>query len=193
VKKFEDHGALNHIFDSNVPSLVYSGALGEKQNAPGIVELFRIVLNKIPDAKAYIFSQGPIFDELKIEFESDRFFFLPLVDESNLAELLIKSTVQLIPQISGSSNGSLPSKLPNIIAASTPIFCITDKGSELVDIVGEYPCGEVSTSWDFEYNSGLICDMMRRYFIRRPDTSVELLNKFTREGLVSDILARSGL
>ena len=46
------------------------------------------------------------------------------------------------------SKGSLPSKLPNILASGTKILVITDENSELEKIFIDNNLNEVITSWD---------------------------------------------
>lgn len=146
-KSDESQSALNQQFSSELPALVYSGALGEKQNPAQLTELFIAVLDRFPHLSAKIFSQGPIFETLKKQYSHPRLEFWPLVSEADLPELLHRSYIQVIPQAEGSSEGSLPSKLPNIIAAHTKLLCITDPGSELSELVARYSLGAVSSTW----------------------------------------------
>ena len=179
---------LDSFFEPHLRSLVYSGALGEKQAPVKMLNLMISILDSHPNWQARVFSQGPIFDQLRQRFTHSRLEFHPLVDASLLPSLLRRSDVQLIPQDSGTSDGSLPSKLPNIIAARTSILCITDSASELEEVVSKYEAGEVSNTWD----TRACLDAFDR-LLRRPKASVahsqELLSKFSLEGLLDKLLS----
>lgn len=147
----QDASAVDHLFDPGRKAIVYSGALGEKQAPDKLVTLIIAILNQHPDWQARIFSQGPIFDRLKAIYAHERLAFLPLVPPEHLPALLRRSDVQVIPQESGTSEGSLPSKLPNLIASGTRILCITDAGSELTHVLAAYDAARVATSWDVQH------------------------------------------
>lgn len=190
ISDFTDRGRLDEEFGSTCKSIVYSGALGEKQNGSGLIELFSEVLSRDSNIKGFVFSQGPEFEHLCEQFQSDRLSFHSLVPEECLGELLTKSTVQVVPQIAGSSNGSLPSKLPNLLASGCSIFCITDPESELIDIVDGYSKGAVSTTWDVNVNAELLLRLLGSNS-RLVESDADLLSKFRKESLVSNILEGS--
>ncbi|KAF3982982.1 MAG: glycosyltransferase family 4 protein [Methylococcales symbiont of Hymedesmia sp. n. MRB-2018] len=191
IDAFVDRAKLSALIKDDEKSLVYSGALGEKQNGRGLVALFEAVLARDKSVVAHLFSTGAIFSLLKEEFEFERLVFHDLVDEGDLPELLLRSRVQVIPQAEGSSNGSLPSKLPNLLASGTGIFCITDQGSELIDILEQYALGEVVTSWDVIRNSKILVDMLNKN--TEKEVNKILLSKFTKETLVAKILAEGAV
>jgi len=191
INEFIDRANLSTLIKDGEKSLVYSGALGEKQNGHGLVELFEAVLAQDDSVVAHIFSMGPIYNLLKGKFESERLVFHDLVDEGDLPELLLRSMVQVVPQVEGSSDGSLPSKLPNLLASGTGVFCITDQGSELIDILEQYAHGETATSWDVVTNSKTLVDMLNRNTGK--DVNRVLLSKFTKESLVAKVLEEEGV
>lgn len=139
--------AISSLFEPGRKAIVYSGALGEKQAPAQLVELIVDILSHYPDWQGRIFSQGPIFDRLRAEVSHPRLKFFPLVDVPLLPALLARSDVQIVPQAPGTSAGSLPSKLPNIIASGSRLLCITDSGSELAKLLAEYRGASVSTTW----------------------------------------------
>lgn len=135
-------------------TLIYAGALGEKQAPDQLVELMDAFARKWPDFQVHIFSNGPHFDRLKgagartgspVRFNS-------LVAGDELTGLLSRSTIQIIPQKSGLSDGAFPSKLPNLFESNTAIFAITDEGSELSMMLRAYRKGAVSDTWDLDAN-----------------------------------------
>lgn len=131
--------------------IVYSGALGEKQNPEFLIEIYKSILEIDGSVVCHVFSSGPQFYKLKEsfgEFNVSRLRFHDLVPNNNLAELYKRSTVQIIPQVEGSGSGAFPSKLVNILALNTPVFAICDSRSELASILLKYRCGDFSDSHD---------------------------------------------
>lgn len=177
---------LNHLFDSNKKSVVYSGALGEKQHPENLVDLLLAIANKYSHVQVFVFSAGPHFETLKKKFKNTPIVFHELVNEVHLPELLRRSDVQIIPQSPKTSDGSLPSKLPNLIAANVKVFCITDKGSELGDIVSAYSNGAVSNCWDIDECTDEIIGLLNRE-TSYLQSNATLLSKFTLGSLINQI------
>ncbi len=173
IEQFFDEGNLAQIIPNDQKSLVYSGALGEKQAPEELARMMEAVIAKDNSVRAYIFSQGPEFENLKKQF--NRIEFHPLVDERDLPELLLRSTIQVLPQAEGTSDGSLPSKLPNLLASGCKIFCITDQGSELVRLLNDYSKAIVNHKWDIDSLA---------------NECLQLLNLNTNEGADSKLLSK---
>ena len=168
-------------------SLVYSGALGEKQAPSELVALMKKVAEIDSNCKPYIFSAGPVFESLRNDDGNSLIEFRALVPEDDLPELLAKSSIQVLPQAKGTSSGSLPSKLPNLIAAKTKLFVVTDEGAELAGIVEGVPGVSVGTSWD-DIES-LARDILALYEL--PDEYREaskVAEKFRIDNLVEKVL-----
>ena len=85
----------------------------------------------------------------KININS-KIHFHGLVEKEHLEELYHKSDVQIIPQKEGTSKGSLPSKLPNLLASDTKIFLITDDNSELEIFFKNNNLDFVVTNWNIK-------------------------------------------
>jgi glycosyltransferase involved in cell wall biosynthesis len=183
IDKFINNKKLTDIIPDGQKTIVYSGALGEKQAPKKLASFMSAFVKKNPNYKAYIFSQGHEFETLKGQFNDIQFF--SLVSEFDLAELLLRSTVQVLPQESGTSGGSLPSKLPNLLASQCRILCITDPGSELVRILDSYSLSTVSHVWDIDT---LIIKTEKLLKSIKSDSDVDLLTKFTKESLVNSII-----
>ena len=160
IKQFVKKGALAHLFCSNSFNIVYSGALGDKQAPQGLFEMAEAIIERSPKSKFIFFSRGPAFNKLKQKNNHDNIIFNDLVDENDLGELLLHSDIQLIPQAEGTSKGSLPSKLPNILASGTKIFSITDKGSELQMLLSQQKGCYISNSWDPEHNADKLLSIL---------------------------------
>jgi colanic acid biosynthesis glycosyl transferase WcaI len=142
-------------------TLVYSGALGEKQAPVQLLELMHAFALQRPDFGVFVFSGGPLFEQLRQLYSKmgSRIEFHGLVPDTELEGLLRKSTIQLIPQLHGVTHGAFPSKLPNLIAAGTAFLAITDAGSEVDDIAQRYSRGASVNSWSAEATSKALHDL----------------------------------
>ena len=192
VSEFTVEGALDDIFSSSDATIVYSGALGEKQNAEMLLELAESIVKKMENVRFLFFSRGPVFEKLRrLSFES-RVEFYDLVPESNVGELLLRSTVQVIPQAPGTSKGSLPSKLPNILASGCQALVITDSESELSEILQPVDGVAVSNTWDVEANVRALEALIASGTQTDKDTvrsqRASLLRSFDRGQVLNDIL-----
>jgi glycosyltransferase involved in cell wall biosynthesis len=184
INAFENSGNLKDIIPDGEISLVYSGALGDKQAPELLAQFMEEFVSENPSVIAHIFSQGPIFENLKSSYPKINFH--GLVDESDLPELLMRSTIQILPQTTGTSDGSLPSKLPNLLASKCKILCITDAGSELVRILEVYTQSAVSNNWDMSELKKLAAELLKVRCIESDDS--KLLNMFKKESLVTTII-----
>jgi len=144
--------SLTHLFDKSKINVVYSGALGDKQNPDGLLDFFYKLADSQSDIICHIFSAGPHFERLRSsQYEKilkNRIFFHELVEVKQLNELYACSDIQIIPQAFETSEGSLPSKLPNLIAAGVPVFIICETQSELATLVNDAKAGIAVHTWD---------------------------------------------
>ncbi|MDC0953286.1 glycosyltransferase [Porticoccaceae bacterium] len=152
IDDFSRRDRLAEYFDSECFNVVYSGALGEKQNPQGIFKIASLLVESAPNIRFIFFSGGPDFEKLRAQNISEKIIFNDLVDSESLGELLIRSDVQIVPQAAGTSKGSLPSKLPNILASGSMIFAITDADSELQELLSGQKGCFVSNTWDAKIN-----------------------------------------
>jgi colanic acid biosynthesis glycosyl transferase WcaI len=142
--------ALVNVLLPDSFNVVYAGALGEKQNPDDLFAFMNDIACTQENVVSHIFSAGPIFDRLRMNnhcVENCKVQFHELVPAVQLAELYARSDVQIIPQALDTSEGSLPSKLPNLLAAGVPVFVICESGSELGDLVNEAKAGVVANTW----------------------------------------------
>lgn len=141
---------LEAILPEDCLHIVYSGALGKKQNPMGLLGFFRAAAWRLPNVRLHIFSEGPIFNEMKkmnAENPAMGVHFHGLVAPEDLEELYARSTIQVIPQAEGSEDACLPSKLPNILATGCAVFGICASGSELAEVI--HRCSGLSvSSWE---------------------------------------------
>ena len=186
INEFKNNNNLANIIKIDQSTLVYSGALGEKQAPEQLANFMNEFSKANDDVEAYIFSQGPIFEALKVRFTNINFH--GLVEEEDLPELLLRSSIQILPQATGTSDGSLPSKLPNLLAGKCKILCITDEGSELVRILNTYTGAKVTNSWDSNHLIAITEDLLEYELEDSDNTS--LLAMFRKESLVKRILEK---
>jgi glycosyltransferase involved in cell wall biosynthesis len=141
---------LEHLFNKDKKHVVYSGALGEKQNPEKLFNFFDQASLNTENIIFHFFSRGDTFNRLKKINANLKIHFHGLVEKEHLEELYHKSDVQIIPQKEGTSKGSLPSKLPNLLASNCKIFLITDDNSELEIFFKKNNLDFVGTSWNIK-------------------------------------------
>lgn len=139
---------LDEIFSKDKINIVYSGALGEKQNPQKLLGFFKEASKKLENTIFYIFSEGETFKKLKKQHKNNNIRFYGLVNKENLEELYEKSSIQIIPQKENTSKGSLPSKLPNLLASGCKVLVITDSESEIEQFFNTHNIGTIATSWN---------------------------------------------
>ncbi len=144
---------LAGIMPDGFTHIVYSGALGEKQKPKFLISFIAGLCLERNDVMCHIFSRGPLFDEIKDNFNREntqRIRFHDLVPEKMLGELYKRSSVQIIPQAEGTGAGAFPSKLPNLLNAGVPVFAICDSDSELSSVVNETGIGKAVHEWEMD-------------------------------------------
>lgn len=176
VTEKEVQNALEEILPNDIKHIVYSGALGEKQNPKELYNVFNYCSEKLPKLRFHVFSQGSRFDELKINNENAKIKFHDLVAKENIEELYQRSFIQFIPQSPGTSKGSLPSKLPNLLASKCNIICITDSGSEIDRLFKNHQIQKALTSW----NEELILNSIEEFLLEKTPNYIKQ-NKISDE------------
>jgi glycosyltransferase involved in cell wall biosynthesis len=162
IDDFTCEGRLDKYFDSKNYNVVYSGALGEKQNPRGIYEIANQLVNLNSNVRFIFFSRGPDYEKLKNLNSNKRITFNDLVEPESLGELLTRSDIQIVPQASGTSKGSLPSKVPNILSSGSMIYAITDEHSELQELLSKQQGCIVSNTWDTKKNVDLLSSLVNQ-------------------------------
>jgi colanic acid biosynthesis glycosyl transferase WcaI len=152
----DSDAAMTNLMERELPTgvqhVVYSGALGEKQNPEELASLMLHAAEAIPEAQFHIFSGGPLFDSLRKQFASgSQLHFHDLVPEEQLTELYARSSVQLIPQAHGTENGSLPSKLPNLLAAGVQTVALCSETSEVAALLRESTTDALICEWSKDH------------------------------------------
>ena len=155
---------LKNILPNNQHNIVYSGALGEKQNPNELLDVYDYISKNISNTICYFFSQGPIFEELNKVNSNKMIQFHPLVRKEDVQELYARSSIQIVPQSPNTSKGSLPSKLPNILASGTKILVITDKNSELEKLFNDFNLHKVLTTLDKKIITSTIKELLEKEY-----------------------------
>ncbi len=156
------------MFPPDKRHVVYSGALGYKQNSQQLVAFLQIAARRYSDVQFHVLSGGPFFNELRTQYEKiagPRVHFHPLVDEQDLAELYARSAIQVIPQAEGTEIAALPSKLPNLLAAGVHLLAICSEDSEVGRLVRQAGTGSIVERWDQEL------------FLKRLDEALEIVQR----------------
>ncbi|MGC1784705.1 MAG: glycosyltransferase [Acidobacteriaceae bacterium] len=133
--------------------VVYSGALGYKQNSQQLVAFMQAAAARHPDVDFHVLSGGPFFEELRDCYENSLgpgVQFHPLVSERDLSELYSRSAIQIIPQAEGTEAAALPSKLPNLMAAGVHLLAICGEDSEVGRLVRRAGTGSIVSQWNQE-------------------------------------------
>ena len=178
---------LEEILPATFKHIVYSGALGEKQYPKGLYELFDFCSKSIDGVMFHVFSQGSYFEELKEQNNNDKIKFHPLVPKKNIEELYRRSYVQVVPQLPGTSKGSLPSKLPNLLVSGVNVVCITDQGSEIEELFKKNNFKTIITSWDREEIKDIFETLIQQE--RRNENQIEISkNLFLIDSMIDKIL-----
>jgi glycosyltransferase involved in cell wall biosynthesis len=178
---------LEEVLPSNFKHIVYSGALGEKQHPKGLYDLFDFCSKSLDRVMFHIFSQGNHFEELKEQNNNDKIKFHHLVPKKNIEELYQRSYIQIVPQFPGTSKGSLPSKLPNLLVSGTNVVCITDQGSEIEELFRKNNFKTIVTSWDREKIKNIFETLILEE--KRNDNQIEISkNLFLIDSMIDKIL-----
>jgi colanic acid biosynthesis glycosyl transferase WcaI len=196
IDRQKDAGhSLAKLLPTNRLHVVYAGALGNKQNPTGLLSGMKDAAIRMPDVAFHIFSEGPHFETLYAEAGEtlSNLHFHSLVSESELCELYIRSDVHIVPQAFGTEVGSMPSKLPNIVASGRPIVAVCAKDSELKELINKYDLGIVISSWESD-----VVGLQLEHFLRRvlpawkarsnSDLRLEALERFDLDKLITEVL-----
>ncbi|WP_439128211.1 glycosyltransferase family 4 protein [Polaribacter sp.] len=177
---------LNAILDKEKINVVYSGALGEKQNPKQLYQFFSEASKQINNSVFHFFSEGESFKKLQKLNKNKNIFFHPLVDKKNLKELYNKSSVQVIPQKENTSKGSLPSKLPNLLVCGTKILVITDSNCEIEELFKKNNLNLIATNWNISYLIQKLKLLLNKKIDEQHQKSVAL-NLFTIDKIIHKI------
>src|SRR5665213_2398700 len=161
---------LIEMFPPEKLHVVYSGALGFKQNSEQLIAFMQAAAQRHPELQFHVLSGGPFFDELSARYQQlpgPRVQFHPLVAEQDLEELYARSAIQVIPQADGTEAAALPSKLPNLLAAGVHLLAICNEDSEVGRLIQQARTGSIVEQWEQEL------------FLTRLDEALEICLLYT--------------
>ena len=118
--------------------LLYSGAMGEKQNSGLILRAAEWAAIHRPSWLFVISSSGPYFDALSVAMAERGLTnarFIPLQPIAEFNKLLNMAWLHLVVQKCGCSDLVMPSKLTNILAVGGLALVTSEPGSTLSDMV----------------------------------------------------------
>jgi colanic acid biosynthesis glycosyl transferase WcaI len=116
-----------------------------------LLYFFSEASKKIDNTVFHFFSEGETIKKLESLNKSKKILFHKLVNKENLEELYSKSTIQIVPQKENTSKGSLPSKIPNLLASGCKVFVITDANSEIEKLFINNKLSLVVTNWNNDF------------------------------------------
>ncbi len=148
---------LVNFLPDGITHVVYSGALGKKQNPAGLLLVIQAAAIRMPHVWFHIFSEGHDFNLMRQCSEGlPNVYFRELVSENDLSELYSRSDLQIIPQAFGTEAGAMPSKLPNIVAGGCAIFAICSEKSEVAELLDRHDLGIISPDWDADFAANIM-------------------------------------
>lgn len=136
VSPIEGVSPMKSELGINTPYVVlYSGNLANKQGLEIIPKMAKILSHR-KDLTFVVCGDGPMREKLQeMASENNEIRFLPLQPLSRLCELLGMADVHLLPQIEGTADLVLPSKLTNMLASGRPVLACTEPGTALAQEV----------------------------------------------------------
>lgn len=115
--------------------LLYSGSIGQKQGAEGLIEVARLLKDQ-QKLHFVICGEGPEKSRLVDSSAGMKnVHFMPLQPANLLNELLNAADIHLLPQRAGAADLVMPSKLLGMLASGRPVIATCQSESELYKIV----------------------------------------------------------
>jgi colanic acid biosynthesis glycosyl transferase WcaI len=114
---------------------LYAGNIGPKQGLPVLLDAAE-KLQHVPNVTFVVAGDGPAKSALVARYgHLANLHFLPTQPEQRLCELLNLADVHVLPQMSGTADLVLPSKLGGMLASGRQIAVTANEGSELYDFL----------------------------------------------------------
>ena len=134
-------------FRHNLPVILYSGSIGEKQGLEAVLEVAEVFMRKKVAIQFVICGSGPYketLEKIAVEKRLDNFTFLPLQPTEKLNNFLNIADVHLIIQKANIADHVMPSKLTTILSVGGLVIVTANEGSGLHRMV-------------LDNNIGLLC------------------------------------
>lgn len=139
-----------HHYDKNKDDLcfMYLGNIGPLSDLHYIVKVFANL--NLPKLKLIIAGSGSIKSNLEKFVNHQKFenIFFKEVPEGKVHETQSQADIMLLPQIRGTGDTSVPSKLPAYMFSKKPVLCSIDLGCEVHKIITKSNSGFVAQAGD---------------------------------------------
>lgn len=133
-------------FNADVPVVLYSGSIGEKQGLDCVLDTAEIFASKNIPVQFLICGSGPYRDTLEQkagEKQLNNLCFLPLQPYDDLNEFLNMADVHLIIQKANVADHVMPSKLTTILSVGGLVIATANKDSGLYQMITDNNLGLV--------------------------------------------------
>jgi len=121
--------------------LLYAGNLGRKQNLVALLDALRRCESAFEFRLHGSGGDAEAVAQWFADNRDGRFQFGPFLDEAGFAAAIHACDLFVLPEIEGSGASFLPSKLTAVMAAATPVLCISDPDSPLGHEIASSQCG----------------------------------------------------
>jgi colanic acid biosynthesis glycosyl transferase WcaI len=146
-------------FKTDVPVVLYSGSIGEKQGLEAVLEIAENFKQKNTEIQFIISGSGPyknILEKLASEKQLNNLSFLPLQPAEKLNEFLNMADVHLVMQKANVAHHVMPSKLTTILSVGGLAIITANAGSGLYKMITDNNIGLVSPAENISALSELI-------------------------------------
>ena len=161
----------------DVPVILYSGSIGEKQGLDAVPEIAVFFMKKKISAQFIICGSGPYhntLEKLAAEKQLNNLSFLPLQPLDKLNDFLNMADVHLVIQKANVADHVMPSKLTTILSVAGLAIVTANTGSGLYKMVLENNIGLLCIAEDstalantiehaLKTDYSLICNNARKY------------------------------
>ena len=133
-------------FRSDIPLVLYSGAIGEKQGLENVLHVAEAFSKEEKTIQFIICGTGPYKIELErkaAEMKLTNLLFMPLQSSERLNAFLNIADAHLIIQKAGVANLVMPSKLSNVCSVGGVAVVTAEPGSALYNVVANNNIGFV--------------------------------------------------
>lgn len=138
-------------FESNVPLVLYSGAIGEKQGLEALLDIakhFQTIQRKV---QLVICGSGPykqVLQQKATELALKNIAFLPLQPDEKLNAFLNMADVHLVVQKANAAGLVMPSKLANILSVGGLALITANLDSGFYNLISDHEMGLLCNAED---------------------------------------------
>ncbi len=119
----------------NKTIVLYSGNMGRKQGLESVIAAAR-ALQSYPSLHFVLCGEGAARAELETQAQDlMNVQFMPLQPVEKLNELLNSADIHILPQIAGTADLVMPSKLLGMLASGKPVIATANHGTEIETVV----------------------------------------------------------